>query len=131
MIAELQMADGDAPSGVLGTEQLGLQFGSEHDAEGVAFSESSNGRNRPLPIRIWNLQHVRGHAVDGRGARLLPRTSVLPQTMAVMPVMCGRRSSARALSSVSGRTEPSNARGRRPGGFHLARRNADEIGSNW
>ena len=40
-----------------------------------------------------------------RRTRPLALTSVLPQTVAVTPDTYGRRSSARASSSVSGRTE--------------------------
>ena len=40
-----------------------------------------------------------------RRRRPLAFTSVLPQTVAVMPVTCGKLASARASSRVSGRTD--------------------------
>ena len=64
-----------------------------------------------------------------RRRRPLPLTSVLPQTIADMPVICGRRRKARASSSVSGRTEVGMPVGAGPEVLTLPGEIADQIGA--
>ena len=64
------MTDGDARAErVLGTEQFGLQFGSEHDEGAGVFRILKRQELSAADTHLVNLQHVRGHAVDGRAAQ--------------------------------------------------------------
>ena len=120
-----------SPERVVGAEQLLLQLGAEHDEAARLFRALAGQELAHRHLHVEHRQRIGRHAVDDGAAQRgrAPATSALPQTVGTTPTTPGTCCSARASSSVSGRTEVGSPRRRAAARRRAPGRDADDVGA--